>query len=70
MKRAISPSQNTGAEIPTSAKPIAARSVTVRRFTAESTPIATPKVSQMIDAPMIRKSVLGARCMISLLTET
>ena len=70
MKSAISPSQKTGAEIPNSAKPIAARSTTVRRLTAEMTPIATPNVSQIVAAPAISHSVRGARSMTSLRTET
>ena len=64
MKSAISPSQKTGAEIPKSAKPIATRSTTVRRLTAEITPIATPTTSQMIAAPTISESVRGACSMI------
>ena len=47
----MSPSQNTGAEIPMRTNPIAARSAAVRRLTAESTPIDTPRMSQMMAAP-------------------
>ena len=69
MKSAINPSQKTGVEIPTSAKPMDNRSVADRRRTAERTPIPTPSTSQMIAAPAIRSSVRGARCMISALNE-
>ena len=70
MKSAIRPSQNTGAEMPKSAKPIAARSTIDRRLTAESTPMPTPTTSQMIAAPKISQSVLGARSLIWSLTGT
>ena len=50
--------------------PSRVRSIQVRRLTAESTPIATPKMSQIVAAPAISQSVLGARWMISLRTET
>ena len=39
---AIRPSQKTGAEMPKSAKPMAARSMIVRRLTAERTPMLMP----------------------------
>jgi hypothetical protein len=55
--------------MPKRARPIAERSTQVRRLTAERTPIATPKVSQMTAAPKTSQSVLGARFTISLLTE-
>src|SRR3954467_3319098 len=57
----ISPSQNTGVEMPKSAKPIAKRSANERRRTAESTPTATPEDSQSTVAPAISSSVRGAR---------
>ena len=70
MKSAMSPSQKTGAEIPKRTKPIAARSATDWRRTAERTPIDTPTVSQMVAAPMMRSNVRGARSSIWLRTDT
>ncbi len=64
------PSQKTGAEIPKRANPIASRSMSVLRFTAESTPIAMPPISQIVAAPAISQSVRGARWIISVRTET
>ena len=54
------PSQKTGAEMPKRAKPIATRSKTERRLTAEMTPIVIPSTSQMKAAPMISENVRGA----------
>ena len=45
------------------------RSITVRRLTADTTPMETPKVSHNVAAPAISQRVLGARLTISLLTE-
>ena len=58
---AISPSQKTGAEMPNRTKPIAMRSAAVRRLTAEMTPIVTPRMIQIVAAPVIRSSVRGRR---------
>src|SRR5690348_2274867 len=69
MKRPIRPSQNTGVEMPTRAKPIAVLSTSDLRFTAERTPIATPEKSQRMAAPAIRKRVRGARWKSRVLTE-
>ena len=62
--RAMSPSQKTGADMPKSAKPIAARSTIDLRLTAESTPMPTPMTSHKVAAPKISQSVLGARSVI------
>ena len=55
--------------MPKSAKPIAARSMIVRRRTAETMPMLTPLKSQMTAAPAIRKSVRGARSRIRCSTD-
>ena len=69
MKSAISPSQNTGAETPKSAKPIANRSEAEPRRSAEITPIVTPMMTQMIAAPSASAIVRGMRSLISWSTD-
>ena len=50
-----------GSETPASATPIAARSKTLPRRSAESTPVATPAISQMTAAPTASEIVTGSR---------
>ena len=50
-----------GSETPASAMPIAARSKTLPRRSAESTPMATPPTSQMTGRPTASDSVTGSR---------
>ena len=64
MKSAIRPSQKTGAEMPKSAKPMAARSMIERRLTAEMTPMPMPMRARAMAAPPISESVRGAFSMI------
>ena len=50
-----------GSETPASAMPIAARSKTLPLRSAESTPVATPKTSQITAAPTASEMVTGSR---------
>src|SRR3954452_3605022 len=59
MYRMISPSQNTGMEMPISASTVMTRSDNRPAVTAEMTPTTTPKKSQMIPAPMQSENVAG-----------
>ncbi len=65
----ISPSQYSGAEMNSSATPIALRSVRERRRSAERMPIGSPIAIQMIAEPIVSDSVAGRRPKIRLLTE-
>ncbi len=65
MKSAIRPSQNTGAQTPNSANPIAVRSTHECRLSAARTPSGIPMSSQRIAAPMISASETGARAFTS-----
>ncbi len=64
----ISPSQNTGIEIPIRARTVMTRSDHRPAFTAETTPTTIPKKSQMIPAPMQRENVAGIPFLISFVT--
>ena len=64
------PSQYTGAEMATSAVPIAARSRSVPRLIAEMIPIGMPISSHTIAPPMASAAVAGRRSKICWLTET
>ncbi len=59
--RATSPSQYDGAEIASSAPPIAVRSITLRLRTADRIPIGSPIISQMMTAPTVSEIVAGRR---------
>ncbi len=50
-----------GSETPASAVTIAARSTTVPRFSAETTPVVTPMRSQSTAAPRTMERVTGIR---------
>ena len=57
------PSQNTGIEMPISAKIVITRSDNLPAVTAETTPTRIPKKSQMIAAPMESENVAGMPCL-------
>ena len=57
-----------GSETPARAMDMAARSNAVPRLSADSTPMATPVTSQMIEAPAASDSVTGSRSTSRLVT--
>ncbi len=66
---AISASQNSGAEISTSAVPIAVRSQMLRGFSAEMMPTDRPATTQIKAAPTASDTVAGIRSLISVTTD-
>ena len=58
------PSQNTGIEMPISARIVINRSDSRPAVTAEITPTRTPKNSQMMPAPIASENVAGMPCLI------
>ncbi len=67
--RASRPSQNSGAEISTSALPIEARSQKLRRLSAETMPTDSPATIQTTAAPSVSEIVAGRRSPIRLITD-
>ena len=57
------PSQNTGIEMPISARTVSPRSASLPAFTAEITPTTIPRNSQMMPAPMASENVAGRPCL-------
>ena len=60
IRLAISPSQNTGIEMPIRPRIISAGSIGLPRVAAATTPMATPRTTQMSAAPMTSEKVAGA----------
>ena len=56
------PSQNTGIEMPISARTVIRRSDRLPAVTAEITPTRIPKKSQMMPAPIASENVAGMPC--------